>query len=451
MSFAIKLSSLSKSQRIETLKSITVVTSKTQYEDAVFYKCFRVDVHRDLLYLPLGIWNTFTPVFPNGNSDDFMRVNKEAIFTKKLLTPNTDPSGRERDQVSIAQEALKNLEERGSTFLNCYTGLGKTALAIYLSIKLGLKTVILCHFNVIKKQWPEEFEKFTSDVRVQIVSGKNTKLHEDADTYIIGVKKASMMSEEDFYDIGTVIIDEAHLMSVMLFTDVLFKFRPRYLIGLSATPDNCVGGYQFLRLYFGHELQFITRLEHKDFTVYKYQTTFTPEVSYTMYKGKLVPDWNKIINSIESNEQRWSLIADIVVSNPKEKIIVLCNRKCLSQGVYNLLLKKGEDVELLIDKTQKWDTTARVLVAGIKKGGTGLNDPKLTMAIIASDTQDVRQYEGRIRCTNNIVYHLVDNYRTFDKHWNECRIWYEQKGADIKVIGNTENFIGKNIQRKKLL
>jgi hypothetical protein len=97
-------------------------------------------------------------------------------------------------------------------------------------------------------------------------------------------------------------------------------------------------------------------------------------------------------------------------------------------------LDKGEDAELLIGNKKNWNKNARVLVAGFKKGGVGLNDPSLTMAIIASDTSDVRQYEGRIRTTDNIIYHVVHNHKSFERHWEPCETWYINKGADVKII-----------------
>ena len=76
------------------------------------------------------------------------------------------------------------------------------------------------------------------------------------------------------------------------------------------------------------------------------------------------------------------------------------------------------------------------MICGFKKGGVGLDDPNLTMGIIASDTRDIRQYEGRIRCTDNTIYHFVDNYCSFENHWDECCEWYEQKGAKVIITTN---------------
>jgi hypothetical protein len=70
----------------------------------------------------------------------------------------------------------------------------------------------------------------------------------------------------------------------------------------------------------------------------------------------------------------------------------------------------------------------------MKKAGVGFNDPTLTMLILATDRQDVIQFEGRIRTTNNIIYDLVDDYKTLETHWEKRAAWYERRGAVIEVI-----------------
>lgn len=309
-----------------------------------------------------------------------------------------------------------------------------TSMSVYLSIKLKLKTVVLCHLDVVKKQWPDSYAEFSGDsVKVQYVKG-NVKMDSTADVYIMGIKKCLNIDPDDLLTIGTVIIDEAHICTIAAFTQVLLRFRPRYLIGLSATYDRSDGLQSLLYPYFGTIENFIVRKEKKPFVVYKVQTDFEPELKYKKRQGVMCPDWNLVVNSIEKNPERWQLIVDIVLKHPNEKIIILCNRKILSQGIYDLLIKYNESVELYIDKTKNYNKKSRIVVTGFRKGGVGLDDKLLTMAIIASDTKDVRQYEGRVRVSNNIIYHIVDNYKSFQKHYKECEKWYIEKGATMKSV-----------------
>lgn len=456
MAFTLPLSTLTSEEKRVIRKNFTVKPNETQYNpNPPTYKCFSVNNQEDSIDLPFGSWKKYLDKglgFPNGDSKDFPKMNNSATFTKKLLTPETDPSGRNRDQVSVVSDAIKKLKSTGTVFMALYTGMGKTAMAIYISIYLKLKTVIICHFDTVRRQWPKEYEKFSGgSVRVQFVEGANAKLSPFADVYVIGVQKAAKMNADDFIKIGTVIIDESHICTVSAFAETLLKFHPRYLIGLSATPDRKDGLESLFYFYFGKPDRFIILKEKKDFTVYKYKTKYKPEISYTVVNGKTVPNWNVIVNSIEENTERWLEIANIAIKHPNEKIIILCNRKVLSRGIYDTLTELGESVDLLIENTKAWDMSARILVAGFKKGGVGLNDPNLTMCIIASDTKDSRQLEGRIRTSNSILYHVVDNYKTFDNHYKLCETFYIEKGATIEEIDAKGGEGPKAIPNKRYL
>jgi len=60
-----------------------------------------------------------------------------------------------------------------------------------------------------------------------------------------------------------------------------------------------------------------------------------------------------------------------------------------------------------------------------------IDDTELIIIIIAKETKNVRQFEGRMRTTDNIVYELVDDYSTLEKHWKFREKWYIKRGATI--------------------
>lgn len=431
MTFQLPLSLLSDEEKQHIIKTLVVKPTSTIYDPyPASHKCYLMNKQNNTVTLPIGLWETYVDHFPNTFNYDHMNIN--AKFTKTLLTADTDPMGRGRDQDIVIHEALLKLKNFGSVFLCLFTGYGKMMCGIYLSILFGLKTLILTHLDIVKRQWIEEYEKFSDQtVKVQYLNKPKIVLDPTADVYIIGIQKCTTAHVHLFSGIGTVIIDEAHIVTLTAFTQTLFKFKPRYLIGLSATPDRSDGLHQLFQFYFGDEKNYIIRKEKKPFCVYKVNTLYQPTIQYKKTYGKVTIDWNVIVHSIEENEERWQLIVDIIQYHPQNKIIVMCNRKVLAKGLYQLLITQHFDAELLIENTKIWNKQAKILVTSFKKAGTGFNDPLLDMAIIASDTKDVRQYEGRIRTTNNIIYHLVDCYKPFENHYKECQKWYENKGGVV--------------------
>lgn len=327
------------------------------------------------------------------------------------------------------------IDGNGRFVLGNYHVTHNTSLGNYLACHIGLKTAILSHLDTVNNQWMNEFLQH-STAKVQRIKG-NVRLDPRADVYVLGVQKASKMKREAFSNIGLVIFDEAHIATVTAFSKSLLKFQPKYVIGLSATPKRADGMQKLLTMYFGPSKDYVTRREIKDFTVYKVETPFKPVVKYTMVRGVLVPDWTNIVNSIAFSNERQNMIVKIIIANPTHRILVLSDRQEQCRSIFNKLKNidtfKG-GCKLIIGAGKPSDEHARVLIAGTKKVGAGFDDPTLTLLIIASDCKNVEQWEGRIRTNNNVIYDLVDNYKTFENHWKFREKWYEQKGATIKII-----------------
>jgi hypothetical protein len=431
MALCLQYSALSKKVKRELRIGLTTKPLQTQYDPTPYMrKCYEVNRKEDVMYIPLAQWDTLWDEFPSSR-DEYPKT--KVRFNGTLFTKETDPLGRGRDQDIVFKEAVSKLKEKHSCFIACYTGYGKSCTGICLSAYFKLKTAVICHSDIIKQQWKEEFERFTN-AKVQIVKGKKP-LDPKADVYIMGIQKSSTIPREWLEDIGLVIVDEAHICTETAFTNSLLRFQPMYVIGFSATPDRNDGLHKLLYMYFGPLQDFICRTETKDFTVTKYITKYKPKINYRMVMGKMTLDWSLVMSSLAENEDRQREIVKIAMNHPKEKIIILSSLQVQSNGIYDKLIEAGESAELLIGNKKKWDKSKRVLVAGTKKGGVGLNDPSLTMLILASSTKDVRQFEGRIRTTNNIIYDIVDDNKTLEKHWDIREDWYEERGATIVYEG----------------
>lgn len=416
----------------------------TQYDDnPTAIQCYAKNKQEDAVYIPLGMWNIFCNDFPNGTDDDYPKLSSR-IFNRALLTRETDPkvlSGERqkkygKDQDVVAAQAIKELRTKHTTFIACYTGFGKTTIGTYLSCYFGLKTIIVTHISVVKDQWPDSIRKFTK-LKVQLINKENV-LDPEADVYVMGVMKANNFPRSAFTNIGMVIVDETHKATVTTFSKLLLKFRPRYLIGLSATPDRLSDGlHVLLEPYFGEFNNYIIRKEKKDFTVIKYKTKYKPDIEYNMFKGKARMNWSHAMASIAENEERQNEIVELVLSYVKEhKIFIGSDRQTECIAMYQKLSEKTNgNAALLIDKTKVWDKTKKILVAGIKKAGAGFDDPELSMLVILTSFKDVRQLEGRIRMDNNIVIDVVDNLPIYENHWKIREKWYLEKGAKIVHAG----------------
>lgn len=408
-------------------------------KDTNYIQCFAINKSQDSLYLPLGLWKKYFTEFPNGSKDDYPKLSSRT-FKRKLLTKQTDPkviSGERpvsqgRDQDVVVRRALEELKNKRSTFLACYTGFGKTTLGLYLTCSLGLKTVILIYVDTVKREWPDSIVKFTN-LKCQMVTNEKV-LDPEADIYVIGIKKASNMDRKQFENIGTVIIDEAHIATVLTFSKVMYKFKPQYLIALTATPDRRSDGmHKLYKPFFGEMDDYIIRREKKNFTVIRYQTKYKPNIEYNSFYGKSRLDWNEMERSLAENEERQDEIVDLAIKYINQhKIMIASFLQSLSKALYQKILDRTNgNAALLISNIKEWNRSKRILVAGRKKAGVGMNDPELTMLILTSSMKDVRQLEGRIRTDNNLIIDIVDNHNIYKNHFKIREKWYLEKGGTI--------------------
>lgn len=422
--------------------------------------CFRVDKQTKNIVVPMGLWRNYFEKFPN-KPNKRSKLVKKLEFKGDLYTIETDPKGK-RDQQTVAKEALKKLKKERSVYLALHTGFGKTREAIYLSTKITRrkkKILVLSHISDLGEQWKESYEELTN-ASVKLLKSSDHFLTGDYDVYICGVIKASNMAQNDstvFQDVGCVIIDEAHIVTEKCFSDTLLYIQPEYLIACSATPNRPDGMHKLFVPYFGKNKTYIKRHETKKMTVFKYETPYEPEIEYVTFQGKTVVNWTKVINSLAYNSKRNRFIVRLLRQYKDENIIVSCSRVAQINKIVELCKKKKISVSKYCGTMKRADKTTRVLVCGKKKAGVGFDDPNKTMMIMACNSKNIVQLEGRIRKDDCIIIDLIDDYRTLHTHWlnkngkKGKRVWFEKRGADIfDMIYNpqTKTYEEKKVDKK---
>lgn len=156
------------------------------------------------------------------------------------------------DQVVAQQRTLQALRTRGGCIMVRRAGGGKTALALNIASVLGRRTLVLVHKSFFLEQWTERVKKFLPSATVGVI--RQSKFEVEADI-VIGMIQTIM--RRDYGDVlrtfGTLIIDECHHMPAPFFLSCFFKrgLAPRYILGLTATPDRADGLSPILKLGMG--------------------------------------------------------------------------------------------------------------------------------------------------------------------------------------------------------
>jgi hypothetical protein len=320
-------------------------------------------------------------------------------------------------------------EEDKRFLLGDFTVCHNTSMSIYISSKIGMRTLVIVHRVVLANQWIESIHKFCPEATCQIVTSKTKKL--DCDFNIINAVNISKHSRDFYKDIGTVLVDEVHIIMAKKLSECMRYLSPRYLIGLSATPYRMDGLNVLFDMYFGK--QRIERKLYRKHIVYKISTGFKPDVK-TNKMGKV--DWGSVIDSQCNNKERNESIITLIKAFPNRVFLVLCKRIEQANYLFSRLEEEKEDVTSLIGKKQEYEQKSRILIGTTGKVGVGFDHPRLDSLLLASDVEQYFvQFLGRVFRTKDgepLIFDFVDDFFILNKHFKTRVSTYVEHGGIVK-------------------
>jgi len=334
-------------------------------------------------------------------------------------------------QKEIKAECIDRLNKNSSILLSLHVGWGKSFFALYLACKIGMKTMIITHRNVLYDQWKESILEFTNTKKISIIKPKNGIDQYNNDFLIVSPDNIKKIGYEKFKDVHTVIIDEIHLIVAERLAECLTFISPRILIGLSATPTRPDGMDKLIDFYFGTDNKITKELYHKHI-VYKIDTDYVYD-----YDAK---DWNALLSAQCFNEERNKMIIKLVLKYTDNNFLLLCKRNEQAEYLYEKLIQNNQKASLLIKNENEYSDNSRILVASYSKCAVGFSCKKLDSLILCSDvisndTSDFMvQIIGRIfrrHDVNPVIFDIVDAQKVFKTHFNVRKKCYLKHGGEI--------------------
>lgn len=139
-------------------------------------------------------------------------------------------------------EALRRLEatyEEGydKAMVVMATGLGKTYLAAFFARRFS-RVLFIAHREEILRQAKRSFERVMPDRTGGLYDGNQKEGNADmvfASIFTLSMKKHLHAFQPDSFDL--IVVDEFHHAAASSYERVLRYFRPRFLLGITATPD----------------------------------------------------------------------------------------------------------------------------------------------------------------------------------------------------------------------
>lgn len=150
-------------------------------------------------------------------------------------------SGEKLELREYQQEALDSLSEmraKKETIALLYhaTGTGKTVTAVMDAKRCGGRVLFVAHTMELVNQAFATFETLWDNVSV----GKFADSIKDTESHVVCGSIQSVALNLDMFkddDFDYIIIDEAHHASADTYQKVLAYFKPKFILGLTATPE----------------------------------------------------------------------------------------------------------------------------------------------------------------------------------------------------------------------
>lgn len=327
----------------------------------------------------------------------------------------------------------------GGGIINLTTGVGKSIVFLKIACYSKRKTLIIVNKIELMNQWKSEINKFIPDARIGTIQGKTFDI-EDKDIIIGMLQTITIKSEvthHNFFFNTICAIDEAHNISSEVFSKIIFKIRPKYLFGLTATLKRKDGLEKMIYWYMGKVLYSNISNEKKDQTeihIYKYRGASS--IPLTL-KDNQTPACSTMISNIADDPERNKLIIKILkqlTQDPKRCVLVISDRishlKVMNAELPNSSLFIGTMKSEELNQAKK----SQILLATYKLAGEGFSLAKLNCLVFATSRTNINQAIGRIyRQKHEITPIIVDIYDDFSYFKSQ---YYKRRKVYKELISN---------------
>ena len=332
--------------------------------------------------------------------------------------------------------------------LGDFTVTHNTTVALALSAHLKVRTLIVVHKEFLANQWRDRIQEFCPGASIGRI--QQGILDTDKDFVIAMIQTLcsrgeDMIPPKTFDQFGLLIVDEAHHIGASAFSQAMFRFCPKYTLGLTATPDRKDGLTRILYWFLGPEFFRVQRTNQTTTKVecVQFKSQIFKESPPVSRFGKL--NMAEMINIVTEIPERNKVICSLVREALKgtRRVLILTDRRAHCHyfhqefgtelsGLYYGGLGEAD----LAESSKK-----RVVIGTFSMAQEGLDIPVLDTVVLASPKSDIVQAIGRImretpgKQNTPLIYDIVDHWSVFHAMARKRANVYRAAGFEISSEG----------------
>ena len=343
-------------------------------------------------------------------------------------------------QNEILVEAIEILGKNNSIIIGTPPGSGKTIMASKLWYEIGFLGIVITNRVEVFKGWIKTFKTVCPECTIWIPG--NEFPNKMPDIIISMADAVEKIPEEIRLSIGTLIVDEVHLLCTPTRNKMFLSFEPRFVILETATLEMNNGMDKMATLVAGKEGVF--RISKVPYNIYFIPTYIFGNQEY----GKSGLISASLQKSLASNPMRQDIIMTIIKNNLHRKYIAMHR---VTTGIEELV-EKSRAMEIEADSlygSKKSYSNSKLLVGTVSKMGTGfdesnacsdfyLNPEKSNTLIMVNSIKGWQLFEqvrGRVmRSDNPCVIWLMDENPSVLRHFDALKPWFEKTNGNIIFV-----------------
>jgi len=346
-----------------------------------------------------------------------------------------------REHQAEALKSLQQMRENGETIALLYhaTGIGKTVTAASDAKAVDGRTLFLVNALKLADQAEQTFD----DLWPEASRGQFTGSSKTTDTKIVFATVQSICKSLNQFppdDFDYIIIDECHHSTAQSYKKILGFFKPKFILGLTATPER-TDGNDLLELFqnIAHKMDLKAAVEKGELVPIRcFRIKTDIDLSTVRING--IKYYSQDLESKLFVPERNNLIADTYVNYVrKKKTVIFCASVDHADEMARLLKSKGIVAES-INGSDRVDVRNKIL-SNYESGdinvlcacdllNEGWDSPKTEVLFMARPTMSKTIYmqqlgRGTRKCEGKeelLVFDFVDNANMFNRPYSCHRL-----------------------------
>jgi len=416
------------------------------YQLEKYFKMIQSD--DDAVIIPRG----FLPNLTNFLTDN--NLNYQISDERKKFNPIKFES--EIRLFDFQKETIDILLTSENGVLVAPPGSGKTIIGIELIKRLSQPSLILVHKKQIFDQWLERIDNFLKIPKREIgqFASNKKKIGEKVTIGMVQTLNKMVDIESIGENFGLLIVDECHHMPAKMFRNVITKFNPFYLYGLTATPERKNNDAKLIFIHLGEILYTVDKDDissssANDFSI-DMPTIRIKETDITLPYKVGMDNFQILSKILTFDTHRNQLIINDIAHEVEKgnRCLVLSERKEHLDVLNQYLKGKYETIILTGDLTLKQrklkvkqieSSNFQVLLATGQLIGEGTDFPNLDCLFLVypfAFKGKLVQYIGRIQrgSKSNKIYDYRDKNISYLEKFFKQRHRYYKKTFKIPAV-----------------